>query len=152
LQDRSRLKSALAPEVIVDYTGLSSELGHKIYTADDFITKWFGPCEFGIRRPSTQQLLGIPIFKYVDDERIVVEWQQLAGHDGEPLGEEFTSSVCRIGAMTSGRSYIEQEFVKVDGKWKIDVLRPSSMLHGRRDTYDDRDMKIKVEMIEDTQA
>lgn len=135
----------------MDYSGLVPELGQKIYTADEFITKWFRPCELGIRRPSTQQLLGIPIFKYVDDERIVVEWQQLAGHDGEPLGEEITSSVCRIGAVTSGTSYIEQEFVRVEGKWKIDVVRPSAMLY-QREAYDNDDIKVKVEMIENTHA
>lgn len=72
---------------------------------------------------ATQHLIGLPYFKLVADDEIVVEWQQLVSHGRREGG--VTHAVQEGVSETSDhRSYVEHRFTKVDGKWKIAKITP----------------------------
>lgn len=93
---------------------------------------------------ATQHLLGAPYFKVVTDDEIVVEWQQMASHGRRIPGEDPSNPMCKIGEISDGRSWMQQTFVKVDGQWRISLIRPEVIYHtgdfrrvGRMDGVDD---------------
>ncbi|KAI0872231.1 Scytalone dehydratase [Hypoxylon argillaceum] len=124
-KDRSRLLAALAPEVVADYSAVNPAWVLRKFTADAFVDEWLGPEHLGIDHVATHHLLGIPYFKSVSTDTIVVEWQQLASHAQRLAGEDFSSPLCKIGSVSEGKSWMEHTFVRVDGQWKISVVRPS---------------------------
>jgi len=128
-KDKSRLRSSLAPNVTVDYTAVVPEWGRKHYTADAFVEEWLGPIHLGVKALATQHLLGMPYFKRVTGEEIVVEWQQMASHGRRVLGQDFTHPMCEIGEVSDGRSWMQQTLVRVDGQWRISVIRPEVLYH-----------------------
>ncbi|KAK8120804.1 hypothetical protein PG999_004924 [Apiospora kogelbergensis] len=125
LKDRCRLLAALAPEVVADYAAVNPAWTARTFTAAAFVDEWLGPAHLGIESTVTHHQLGAPYFKSVTPEAIVVEWQQLAGHAKRMAGEDFASPLCKVGAISEGKSWMEHTFIKVDGRWKISVVRPT---------------------------
>jgi scytalone dehydratase len=37
--------------------------------------------------------------------------------------------MCKIGETSDGRSWMQQTFVKVEGQWRISVIRPEVLYH-----------------------
>lgn len=100
------------------------------FTADGFVEEWLGSKHLGVKALATQHLLGVPYFKSVTGDEIIVEWQQLASHGRRIDGEDFTSPMCKIGEVSDGRSWMQQTFVKVQGAgWRIKVIRPEVIYH-----------------------
>lgn len=128
-QDKARLRASLAPNVIIDYTFVVPEWGQQNFAADDFVEAWLGPKKLGVKALTTQHLLGAPYFKSVTDSEIIVEWQQLASHARKVAGEDYSHPHCKIGETSDGRSYMQQTFVKVDGQWRISVIKPEVIYH-----------------------
>ncbi|KAM0160309.1 hypothetical protein ACHAQE_004681 [Botrytis cinerea] len=128
-KDKARLRASLAPNVIVDYTFVVPEWGQQNFAADDFVEAWLGPKKLGVKALTTQHLLGAPYFKSVTDSEIIVEWQQLASHARKVAGEDYSHPHCKIGETSDGRSYMQQTFVKVDGQWRISVIKPEVIYH-----------------------
>jgi scytalone dehydratase len=64
----------------------------------------------------------------VTDNEIVVQWQQLASH-GRRTDEDVKNGVMDTSSSiletSDGRSYMEHQFVKVEGRWKIARITPS---------------------------
>jgi len=114
----------LAPDVVADYTAVNPTWIRQKYTAEGFIDEWLGPNHLGIESVATHHLLGSPYFKSVSAEVIIVEWQQLANHAQRVAGEDFGSPMCKIGPVSEGKSWMEHTFIKIDGQWKISVVRP----------------------------
>jgi scytalone dehydratase len=71
----------------------------------------------------TQHLLGQGLFKSVSADEIVVEWQQIAGHGRYIEGSHPLKK--QVDKTSDGKSYMEQKYTRVEGKWKITRLRPS---------------------------
>ncbi|TGO42064.1 hypothetical protein BHYA_0013g00680 [Botrytis hyacinthi] len=128
-KDKARLRASLAPNIIVDYTLVVSEWGQQTFTADTFVEEWLGPIKLGVKALATQHLLGAPYFKSVTDSEIIVEWQQLASHARKVTGEDYNHPHCKIGEISDGRSYMQQTFVKVEGQWRISVIKPEVIYH-----------------------
>jgi scytalone dehydratase len=99
------------------------------FTADVFVEKWLGLEHLGVKALATQHLLGAPYFKSVTEEEILVEWQQMASHGRKVVGEDFASPMCKIDETSDGRSWMQQTFVKVEGQWKVSVIRPEVIYH-----------------------
>jgi scytalone dehydratase len=99
------------------------------FNADDFVEEWLGPTHLGVKALATQHLLGAPYFKSVTDDEIVVEWQQLASHARRIAGEDFASPLCKVGETSDGRSWMQQTYVKIEGDWRIKVIRPEVIYH-----------------------
>lgn len=59
----------------------------------------------------------------------MVEWQQMASHGRRVDGEDFASPMCKIGETSDGRSWMQQTFAKVEGAWKVRVIRPEVLYH-----------------------
>ncbi|KAK8057367.1 hypothetical protein PG996_011304 [Apiospora saccharicola] len=116
LKDRSGLLAALAPEVVAEYAAVNSAWAARTFTAAAFADEWLGPAHLGLASTATHHQLGAPYFK---------SWQQLAGHAQRLAGEDFESPLCKVGAVSGGKSWMEHTFVKVDGRWKISVVRPT---------------------------
>jgi scytalone dehydratase len=119
----------LAPKIVVDYSKVVPAWGSRSITADAFVEEWLGPKHHGVKALATQHLLGVPYFKSVTEEEIIVEWQQLASHGRRVLGEDFANPMCKIGETSDGRSWMQQTFVKVEGKWRVSVIRPEVLYH-----------------------
>ena len=129
LQDKQRARASLAPNIIVDYSLVVPAWGAKAWAADDFVEEWLGPNHLGVKALATQHLLGVPYFKSVTEREIVVEWQQMASHGRKVVGEDFASPMCKIGESSDGRSWMEQTFVKVEGNWRISIIKPEVLYH-----------------------
>jgi scytalone dehydratase len=115
--------AAVAPEVIVDYSLIVPAWGRRTYSAEDFTSAWIAKEQLGNPVLATQHLLGQPYFKSVSEVAVIVQWQQLASHarwEGDARG-----AIGKVGEPSDGRSFMEQEFVQVDGKWKIAAITPS---------------------------
>jgi scytalone dehydratase len=127
-KDYARLFATLAPEVTIDYTFIVAAWGSKSYSASDFANLWLSEEHLGLKPLATQHLLAQPYFKSVTDDEIVVQWQQLASH-GRRADEDVKSGVKdtsnTILETSDGRSYMEHQFVRVEGKWKIQRITPS---------------------------
>ncbi|KAF7934175.1 uncharacterized protein EAE97_008535 [Botrytis byssoidea] len=128
-QDKERLRASLAPNIIADYTLVVPEWGQQTFTADAFVEEWLGPKKLGVKALATQHLLGAPYFKSVTDSEIIVVWQQLASHARREVGEDYNHPHCKIGETSDGRSYMQQTFVKVEGQWRISVIKPEVIYH-----------------------
>ncbi|PQE04067.1 Scytalone dehydratase protein [Rutstroemia sp. NJR-2017a BVV2] len=128
-KDKLRLRASLAPNVIVDYSKVVPEWGQKHFAADAFVEEWLGPVHLGVKALATQHLLGIPYFKKVTEEEIVVEWQQMASHGRRIAGEDFAHPMCKIGEISDGRSWMQHTLVKVDGQWRVAVIKPEVLYH-----------------------
>jgi scytalone dehydratase len=111
--------------VIADYAAVNPDWVRTSYTAEAFIDEWLGPNHLGVQAVATHHLLGIPYFKHVTGEEIVVEYQQMASHARRIEGEDFTHPMCKIGAVSDGRSWMEHTYVKVEGQWRIAVIKPT---------------------------
>ncbi len=123
------MRASLAPNITVDYSLVVPVWGQRAFTADAFVAEWLGPIHLGVKALATQHLLGIPYFKSVSDEEIIIEWQQMASHGRRIVGEDFASPMCKIGETSDGRSWMQQTFVKVEGQWRISVIRPEVLYH-----------------------
>lgn len=97
--------------------------GEKEYTAHEFASEWLSAEHLGLKPLATQHLLAQPYFKYVAEDEIVVEWQQLASHGRRD--DELRDTSGSITETSDGRSYMEHKFVQVDGRWKISRITPS---------------------------
>jgi scytalone dehydratase len=53
--------------------------------------------------------------------------------------------MCKIGESSDGRSWMEQTFVKVEGNWRISVIKPEVLYH----TGDFRSIRRPDEVIEE---
>lgn len=73
----------------------------------------------------TFHLLGIPYFHSVTEDEIVLDYQQLASHARRAPGEDWTHPECKIEGDSDGKSWMQQTLVKVDGAWKISVIKPT---------------------------
>ncbi|KAL2784223.1 NTF2-like protein [Aspergillus keveii] len=126
-KDRARVLAAVAPEVTVDYSLIVPAWGCKIYTGEAFASAWTATELLGNPILATQHLLGQPYFTSVSEAVITVQWQQLASHarwEGDARGAGG-----KVGESSDGRSFMEQEFRKVDGKWKIAAITPSLLYY-----------------------
>ncbi|OJI91323.1 hypothetical protein ASPTUDRAFT_38300 [Aspergillus tubingensis CBS 134.48] len=129
-KDKTRLRAALAPSVIVDYNKVLPHVTRETYEADHFVETWLNPTNLGNKALATQHLLGVPYFKFASEEKVVVQWQQLASHGRWVDGQEETYPVKRkIDETSDGRSWMQQTYVKVDGQWRIQVLEPEVLYH-----------------------
>ncbi|TVY76013.1 Scytalone dehydratase [Lachnellula suecica] len=128
-KDKARLRASLAPDVTVDYSAVVPAWGQKHFTADAFVAEWLGPTHLGVKALATQHLLGVPYFQSVTETEIVVEYQQLASHGRKIEGEDYASPMCKIGETSDGRSWMQQTFVKVEGQWRVSVIRPEVIYH-----------------------
>ncbi|KAJ5113790.1 NTF2-like protein [Penicillium angulare] len=124
-KDEIRLRAVLASFVTADYTGVSESLGCKTYTSEEFITTFLSPHALGKKDLLTQHLLGQPYFICVTTEKIIVEWQQLAGHGKAIPDGEGTGFTKRTSDRCNGMSYMKQVYTKVNGEWKIAGLEPT---------------------------
>jgi scytalone dehydratase len=128
VKDHARLFVTLAPEVTIDYTLIVAAWGSKSYSASDFANLWLSDEHLGLKPLATQHLLAQPYFKSVTDSEIIVQWQQLASH-GRRTDEDVKNGVMdtssKIPETSDGRSHMEHQFVKADGKWKIARITPS---------------------------
>jgi len=59
----------------------------------------------------------------------MVEWQQMASHGRRVEGEDFASPMCKIGETSDGRSWMTQTFVKVEGAWRVRIIKPEVLYH-----------------------
>lgn len=109
----------------VDYRLVSETIQHKSYTADDFIAEMLSPDLLGNERLLTQHLLGQCYVKSATDDEIVVEWQQIAGHGRYIAAKSLHPLKKQVDKTSNGKSYMEQRYSKVDGRWKITRLKPS---------------------------
>lgn len=128
-QDKSRVYAALAPELVVDYSCVVREWGRIFYKTPDFVDLWLGPQHLGVKALATQHLLGIPYFKSVTDEEVVVEWHQLASHGRREKGQDYANPMCKITETSDGRSWMQQTYAKVEGKWRIKEIKPEAIYH-----------------------
>ena len=120
------LRAVLAPEVVADYERVKPQWKSKTYTAEAFIDEWLGPNHLGSSKALiTFHLLGVPYFTDVTPEKIVVNYQQLASHARRAAGGDWSHPQCEIEGDSDGKSWMEQTLVKIDGVWKISVIRPS---------------------------
>lgn len=119
----------MAPNITVDYSAVVPAWGQMKFTADDFVAEWLGPKHLGVKALATQHLLGTPYFQSVTEKEIVIEWQQLASHGRRIEGEDFAHPMCKIGDTSDGRSWMRQTFVKVEGQWRVSVIRPEVLYH-----------------------
>ncbi|KAL4804546.1 NTF2-like protein [Aspergillus unguis] len=122
-KDEERLRAVLAPTVEVDYRLVSTTIQQRTCSREEFITDFLSPDLLGCQTLLTQHLLGQPYFKSVAEDEIVVEWQQIAGHgrwirDSHPLKKQ-------VDKTSDGKSYMEQKYIKIDGVWKLALLKPS---------------------------
>lgn len=116
--------------MIVDYNKVLPHVTRETYEADHFVETWLNPTNLGNKALATQHLLGAPYFKFASEEKIVVQWQQLASHGRWVDGQEETHPVKRkIDETSDGRSWMQQTYVKVDGQWRIQVLEPEVLYH-----------------------
>ncbi|KAJ0116965.1 scytalone dehydratase [Diaporthe amygdali] len=122
-KDIDRLSASLASSVVVDYSHIVPHWGEKTYTGLGFAQEWLSPEHLGLKPLATQHLLGLPYFKLVADEEIVVEWQQLVSH-GRREGDVTHAVQEGVSETSDHRSYVEHRFIKVDGKWKIAKITP----------------------------
>jgi scytalone dehydratase len=122
-QDIERLSAALASSVIVDYSLIVPSWGEKRYSGPEFAKEWLSPEHLGLKPLATQHLIGLPYFKLVSDDEIVVEWQQLVSH-GRREGDVTHAVQEGISETSDHRSYVEHRLIKVDGKWKIARITP----------------------------
>jgi scytalone dehydratase len=125
LQDKSRLLAALAPNLIVDYSGVVAAWGRKEYNARVFADEWLSEKHLGLKPLATQHLLGLHYFKSVSEKEIVVEWQQIASHGRQEKGENSQNPLRKIEEQSNHRTYVEHTFVKTEKGWKIAVIKPS---------------------------
>ncbi|OCL12158.1 hypothetical protein AOQ84DRAFT_420843 [Glonium stellatum] len=121
--------AALAPNVIIDYSNVVPAWGEMSFTADAFVEEWLGSNRLGVKALATQHMLGMPYFQSVTANEILVEWQQLASHARKVVGEDFANPMCKVSETSDGRSWMQQKFVKVDGQWRIAVIRPEVIYH-----------------------
>ncbi|KAI1842925.1 hypothetical protein JX266_010943 [Neoarthrinium moseri] len=128
-KDKARVGAVLAPDVVVDYSYVVPEWGRISYKALDFVDSWLGPQRLGVRALATQHLLGIPYFKSVTEEEIIVEWQQLASHGRRVKGQDYTHPMCKIEEISDGRSWMRQTFSKIEGRWRIKEIKPEVIYH-----------------------
>ncbi|KAE8346120.1 hypothetical protein BDV24DRAFT_158917 [Aspergillus arachidicola] len=122
-KDASRVIAALAPEITVDYSLIVPQWKSKIYSAERFASAWIAEDQLGNPVLATQHLLGQPYFISVSDNAITVQWQQLASHArwvGTSRGAHG-----KVSEPSDGRSFMTQQFIKLDGQWKIAALTPS---------------------------
>lgn len=128
-KDKVRVRAALASHVTVDYSKVVPAWGSKEFQAETFVDEWLGPSHLGIQALATQHLLGAPYFMSVSQDMIIVEWQQLASHGRRIDGEDFANPMCKIGESSDGRSWMQQTYTKVNGQWRISVIRPEVIYH-----------------------
>ncbi|KAK9414907.1 putative SnoaL-like domain-containing protein [Seiridium unicorne] len=129
-KEKPRLYAALVPgEVTVDYSNVVKEFGRITYKTPEFVDLWLGPQHMGVKALVTQHLMGIPYFKSVTDEEIVVEWHQLASHGRREKGGDYNNPMCKITETSDGRSWMQQVFVKHEGKWRIREIKPEALYH-----------------------
>ena len=119
------MRAALADHVTIDYSNVVPAWGEKHYAADDFVELWLSPEHLGLRPLATQHLLGLPLFKSVEDARVVVEWQIIASHGRRAPGEDATNPMARIEEESNHRGFLEHSFVRIDKGWKIQKIKPS---------------------------
>jgi len=53
----------------------------------------------------------------------------MASHGRRVEGEDFASPMCKIGETSDGRSWMQQTFVRVDGAWRVTVIKPEVLYH-----------------------
>ncbi|KAK6199005.1 hypothetical protein LQW54_010203 [Pestalotiopsis sp. IQ-011] len=129
-KDKSRVYASLTPdEVVVDYSKVVKEWGRISYATEKFVDLWMGPEHLGVKALATQHLLGIPYFKSVADDEILVEWHQLASHGRREKGSDYSNPMSKITETSDGRSWMQQRYVKVAGKWRIREIRPEAIYH-----------------------
>ena len=121
--------SLVPDEVVVDYSKVVKEFGRVTYKTADFVELWLGPEHLGVKALATQHLMGIPYFKSVTDEEIIVEWHQLASHARREKGTDYSNPMSKITETSDGRSWMQQKLVKVAGKWRIREIRPEAIYH-----------------------
>lgn len=129
MKDKSRVRAALAPNVTVDYSFVVPQWGKRNFTADAFAEEWIDDKHLGVKALATQHLLGMPYFRSVAENEIVVEWQQLASHGRRIVGDDYASPMCKIGETSDGRSWMGQTLVKIDREWRISIIRPEVIYH-----------------------
>jgi scytalone dehydratase len=137
--------------MVVDYSKVVPAWWSMNITADAFVEEWFGSKHHGVKALPTQHLLGVPYFKSVTEEESIVEWQQLASHGRRVVGEDFANPMCKIGETSDGRSWMQQTFVKVEGQWRVSVIRPEVLYHtgdfrrvGRMDEEEEEEHEGKM--------
>ncbi|RYP65888.1 hypothetical protein DL771_008072 [Monosporascus sp. 5C6A] len=123
-KDPERFLATVAPEVTVDYSLLIPALKSKVYTADEYVATWLAPDRVGLNVLATQHLLGMPYVKSATTDEIVVEFQEVASHGRREacVDDAFGG---KIGETADGRGWVELRYVKIDGQWKISLIRPS---------------------------
>ncbi|KAL1895703.1 hypothetical protein Sste5346_005175 [Sporothrix stenoceras] len=122
-KDAARLRAVVGPVIEVDYRLVSETIPNKSYTPDDFIAEFLSPNLLGNEKLLTQHLLGQCYVKSVSDDEIVVEFQQIAGHGRYIEGSHPLKK--QVDKTSDGKSYMEQRYTKIDGRWKITRLKPS---------------------------
>ncbi|PKY07886.1 NTF2-like protein [Aspergillus campestris IBT 28561] len=122
-KDPERFRATVAPEVTIDYSLLIPAWKSKVYTADDFVATWLAPDRVGLPVLATQHLLGTPYIKSATANEIVMEFQEVASHGRR---QDYHGAFGgKIGETADGRGWVEHHYVKIDGQWKIDLIKPS---------------------------
>ncbi|CAK7204888.1 hypothetical protein SEUCBS139899_007650 [Sporothrix eucalyptigena] len=122
-KDAERLRAVLGPVIEVDYRLITETIPIRTYTPDEFIAEFLSPKLLGNEKLLTQHFLGQCYIKSASRDEIVVVWQQNAGHgrwieDSDPLRKQ-------VDKTNDGKSYMQQRFTNLEGRWKITGLRPS---------------------------
>ena len=53
----------------------------------------------------------------------------MASHGRRVVGKDFANPMCKIGEASDGRSWMQQTFVKVEGQWRVSVIRLEVLYH-----------------------
>ncbi|KAJ5122215.1 NTF2-like protein [Penicillium atrosanguineum] len=122
-KDAERLHAVVAPTIEVDYRLVSETIPYKSYNPDDFIAEILSPKLLANEKLLTQHLLGQCYFRSISAGEIVVQWQQIAGHGRWIQGSHPLKK--QVDKTSDGKSYMEQRYIKIDGRWKIAGLKPS---------------------------
>jgi scytalone dehydratase len=77
----------------------------------------------------TQHLFGIPYFKHVTADEIVIEYTQLGSHGRRAEGEDYEHPMSKIGETSDGRGWVQPAPIKVGGQWRISVIKPEAIYH-----------------------
>ncbi|KAL1895031.1 hypothetical protein Sste5346_005451 [Sporothrix stenoceras] len=122
-KDAERLRAVVGPKIEVDYRLVTETIPNKTYNSDEFIAEFLSPNLLGNEKLLTQHFLGQCYVKSASKDEIVVEWQQVAGHGRWIEGSNSLKK--QVDKTNDGKSYMQQRYTKLNGRWKITGLKPS---------------------------
>ncbi|PFH57955.1 hypothetical protein XA68_14349 [Ophiocordyceps unilateralis] len=117
-QDWSRLRSIIAPSLLVDYTKIGKPRWEAM-SADDFISMVSSDDFLGDPCVKTQHLLGATRWERISETQVIGHHQLRAAH------QVYTAPDLKTVKL-KGHSHATNEhyYIKVDGVWKFAGLKP----------------------------